>query len=91
MKKMIVLAAAAAMAWAFSSCDDNTEHCWEVSAEVSAMGVKASSPMGYFWGTKKQVKDAAPNGSGFGSSVKITYKQVADKNCENKDADGWAY
>ena len=90
MKKMIMLAAAAAMAFAFSSCDDNTEGCWEVTQTASSFGVKSSDVIGYFWGTKSEAKDATGKGvSVLGASVKYEYKKASDTKCPSQD--GWDY
>jgi len=92
MKKMIVLAAAAAMAFAFSSCDDNTEGCWEVTQTSSAFGVKSTDVIGYFYGTKAQAKDATGKGASvMGVSVKYDYKKVSDDKCGDMDESGWSY
>ncbi|MBP5259023.1 MAG: hypothetical protein J6Z12_00075 [Paludibacteraceae bacterium] len=88
MKKMIMLAAAAAMAFAFSSCDDGAEHCWDVVEEVSVMGVKASEHVYYEWATKAQMKDEYDKSSsnvGGLASAKVKYTKAADSNCEGAD------
>ena len=85
MKKMIVLAAAAAMAFAFASCDDNAEHCWEVTTTTSGTVIADGTVSYFMWGTKSDVKDYCDKAqaSAFGVvKVETSYKKVADDKCE---------
>ena len=81
MKKVLMAAVAALTMVAFTSCDENAEHCYEVTTDVVALE-PVVNPVRM---TKKQAQDMEANGTT--SVSKVTCKIVADSKCPEEDED----
>ena len=83
MKKILLAAVAALTMVAFTSCDENAEHCYEVSQSFN--GVVDASLTHYSRMTKKQAEDAESLGTNGILGQTTTCKIVPDSKCPSED------
>ncbi|MBO4370004.1 MAG: hypothetical protein J5808_01410 [Paludibacteraceae bacterium] len=80
MKKVLMAAVAALTMLAFTGCDENAEHCYEVTTTTAGVSLVSYSRM-----TKEQAEDAEALGTNGLLNQTTKCKIVANSNCEAED------
>ncbi len=78
MKKLIICAAVVLAAGLMTSCNRDTNYCWEMTYSAGGFSVN-----NYIWGTQNELDAAiAEVKQEMGNEVKITYKRTSKAQSE---------